>query len=51
MVDYRARQDVVTQDNGHEVSFIMSYRKTMNHKVKMNLWYVAFLALFLSQLL
>lgn len=51
MVDYRARQEVVTQDNDHEVSFIMSYRKTMNHKVKMNLWYVAFLALFLSQLL
>ena len=51
MVDYRARQKVVTEDNDHEVSFIMSYRKTMNHKVKMNLWYVAFLALFLSQLL
>ena len=51
MIDYRAKQKVVTEDNDYEVSFIMSYRKTMNHKTKMNLWYVAFLAVQLYVLL
>lgn len=47
MVDYRSKQKVVTKDNDNEVDFIRSYQKTINQKIKMNIWFISSLILFL----
>lgn len=47
MIDYRSKQKVVTKDNDNEVDFIRSYQKTINQKIKMNIWFIISLFLFL----
>lgn len=44
MIDYRSKQEVVTEDNDNEVSFIRAYRKVMKHKRDMNILYLMSLA-------
>jgi hypothetical protein len=40
MIEYRSKQKVVTKDNDNEVSFIKSYKKTLNQKIKINCWLI-----------
>ena len=40
MIDYRSKQEVVTQDNDNEVSFIKSYEKILKHKKIINIWVI-----------
>lgn len=47
MVKYRLQLTVVTKDNDNEVDFLRSYRKILNQALKMNIWLVIFLILFL----
>lgn len=47
MVKYRKAQEVVTEDNDHEVSFLRAYRRVEKHQ-----WYVVFwLALIIGVLM
>lgn len=47
MTYYRSLQKVVTEDNDHEVSFIIGYEKTKKHKTYVSLWYSVYLMLLL----
>lgn len=47
MVDYRSKQKVVSKDNDNEVDFIRSYQKTIYQKLKMNIWFIISLIIFL----
>lgn len=40
MIEYRAKQEVVTQDNDNEVSYIRAYKRVKNHKWYAIVWVV-----------
>ena len=45
MMEYKKNEDVVTEDNDHEVRFIQTYDKTKNNMLWSVIWIIYIIAL------
>ena len=50
MIYYRLNQEVVTEDNDYEVTYIRSYKKVMNHKRSINILFLMAIATLLYRI-
>lgn len=50
MIYYRLKQEVVTEDNDYEVTYIRSYKKVMNHKRSINILFLIAIATLLYRI-
>ena len=50
MINYRLKQEVVTEDNDYEVTYIRSYKKVMNHKRSINILFLMAIATLLYRI-